>query len=91
MSGSVQEFLYGFRVCLLPRGSKQASTGTEKRANFCRSSYTYYSSFKQSVKEKGLWVGTRNTYQRALLLLLLFLQFLNLGEIWRDLFPSLFC
>jgi hypothetical protein len=34
------------------------------------------------VKEKGLWVGTRNTYQRALLLLLLFLQFLNLGEIW---------
>jgi hypothetical protein len=38
-----------------------------------------------------LWVGTRNTYQRALLLLLLFLQFLNLGEIWWDLFPSLFC
>jgi hypothetical protein len=35
------------------------------------------------VKEKGLWVRTRNTYQRALLLLLLlFLQFLNLGEIW---------
>jgi hypothetical protein len=34
------------------------------------------------VKEKGLRVGTRNTYQRALLLMLLFLQFLNLGEIW---------